>query len=344
MCNIAGYAGTRAAAPVLMEMMRAQEGLCGGYYTGIATIHEGRLYYAKLTGDMERLDALTEAASLPGNVGIIHSRSNSGGGDEWSHPFVSRKNGQLRSAYVANGAAGCFAPRRPQANAITEELLRQGYGMDSLEREPIGNYPTLSDGSGVHMSDSMCQLISRNMDEGLAMDAAMEAAFCDMPSEIVGLLISLADPEGIAYARINMPMMLAFADHGAYLASSAMGIPADAREAIALAPCTAGMVYKDRYTAKPFAACPCQVAPVTARVRKQAYDAICQALSQGKQTIGPLQDVVEPLFDPADCVPVTLVVYDVLLALRQEGRLHSEINRLPGAREDLTAPKISFYL
>ena len=76
----------------------------------------------------------------------------------------------------------------------------------------------------------------------------------------------------------------------------------------------------------------------------EAYDAICQALSQGKQTIGPLQDVVEPLFDPADCVPVTLVVYDVLLALRQEGRLHSEINRLPGAREDLTAPKISFYL
>ncbi len=52
MCNIAGYVGTQPAAPLLIKMMRQQEGLCGGYYSGIATLHEGKIYYAKLTGDV----------------------------------------------------------------------------------------------------------------------------------------------------------------------------------------------------------------------------------------------------------------------------------------------------
>ena len=69
MCNIAGYAGTRPAAPILLEMLRVQEGMCGGYYSGIATVHQGKIYYAKLTGDVPRLEALTNAASLPGNLG-----------------------------------------------------------------------------------------------------------------------------------------------------------------------------------------------------------------------------------------------------------------------------------
>jgi hypothetical protein len=34
MCNIAGYVGIRPAAPILIEMIRRQEGLAGGYYTG----------------------------------------------------------------------------------------------------------------------------------------------------------------------------------------------------------------------------------------------------------------------------------------------------------------------
>ncbi len=47
MCNIAGYVGERQAAPVLIEMLKKQEGFAGGFYSGIATIHEGRIYYAK---------------------------------------------------------------------------------------------------------------------------------------------------------------------------------------------------------------------------------------------------------------------------------------------------------
>ena len=108
MCNIAGYVGTKPAAPILIDMLRREEGFGGGYYTGIATIHEGKLHYAKLTGDVQRLVDLTEAASLPGTVGIIHGRSNSGGGDEWAHPFIGMRDGVPVQAYAGNGITGCF--------------------------------------------------------------------------------------------------------------------------------------------------------------------------------------------------------------------------------------------
>ena len=62
MCNIAGYVGERDAAPILIGMMKREEGFAGGYYTGIATLSGGRLYHAKLTGDTDRLLALTGAA------------------------------------------------------------------------------------------------------------------------------------------------------------------------------------------------------------------------------------------------------------------------------------------
>ena len=48
MCNIAGYTGFRRAAPVLIDMIRREEGFLGGYYTGIATIHEGKVYSAPI--------------------------------------------------------------------------------------------------------------------------------------------------------------------------------------------------------------------------------------------------------------------------------------------------------
>ena len=74
MCNIAGYVGNgkKEAAPILLEMLRAQEGFAGGYYSGIATVHEGRIYYAKLTGDVDFASVEPIASAItpvPGGVG-----------------------------------------------------------------------------------------------------------------------------------------------------------------------------------------------------------------------------------------------------------------------------------
>lgn len=339
MCNIAGYVGNKPAAPILLEMLRKQEGLAGGYYTGIATIYEGKLYYAKLTGDVKRLEENTEAANLPGTIGIIHSRSNSGGGDSWAHPFIRCQNGEPTEAYVANGLVGCMAHRMEEFNQMAWQLLQEGYDMDSKLEIVRKGYPVLPDGSGVHMSDVMCQLIARHMDNGKNMAKAMGEAFCEMPSEIVGLMLSLTEPEGIAWSRFNMPMNVAFADHGAYLASAAIAMPEDAGEPMPLMPCAYGMVYADHWTTYPYKSSPLSVAQLTAEVRGRAYDVICRELEEGPQTYTELHRKVKELFEADSCKPSTLATYEVLYALKKSGKLKVEIKTVEGAFENLTAPK-----
>lgn len=98
MCTIAGYNGSKQAAPILIDMMRRLEGMNSGFYTGIATVHEGKIYYAKVAGDLDALLANTEAASLPGTIGFIHSRTPGkkalGDFAEVAHPFTSETAGQ----------------------------------------------------------------------------------------------------------------------------------------------------------------------------------------------------------------------------------------------------------
>ena len=153
MCVLAGFVGDQPAAPILLDMLRREEGLGGGYYTGVATIHEGRLHYAKVVGDVATLVAETDAQQLPGTVGIAHSRTKSGGDREWAHPFVHDERGL---AYVANGFMGVFADTTDKVGA-GNALLRAGYRFPSAAPEPIGTYPVLEDGACVHMSDVMCR-------------------------------------------------------------------------------------------------------------------------------------------------------------------------------------------
>ena len=74
MCVLAGYVGPDRAAPILIDMLRRQQGLGGGYQTGLATVTDGCLHYEKVTGDLDVLLSETRRGSC-GTVGIIHSRS-----------------------------------------------------------------------------------------------------------------------------------------------------------------------------------------------------------------------------------------------------------------------------
>lgn len=347
MCNIAGYVGNgkKEAAPILLEMLRAQEGYAGGYYTGIATIHEGKIYYAKLTGDVQRLIDETDAASLPGSIGIIHSRSKSGGGDEWAHPFVGSRDGEAKIAYVANGSIGCFKPRMEEFNGIAQRLLDDGYDLPSRVAIDAKNYNHLRDGTVAHMSDVMCQLILRQMDNGSEEAAAMEKAFCEMPSEIVGLLLSVAHPDRIFWSRINMPMFVSACPHGQYLASTPTAIPNDGSMPTLLPPCTSGYVSQNGWMPASYACPPASVASLDRSIQVKAYETVTVMLSDGEgHTVSELSKAVKTYFADADCVPATAAVYRVLYALKKQGGLKEEIRRLPGAFDYLDAPKTYFSL
>lgn len=338
MCNIAGYIGTQTAAPILIGMMLRQEGLNGGFYTGIATIHESGVHHAKREGNTQYLLDTTNAASLQGTVGIMHSRTNDGGGDPWAHPFIGYHGDTPVLAYVANGAPGHFKPRTAEYKALVEALLAEGYGMYHLPHTDNKPYMVLSDGSHVHMSDAMCQLILRNMDRGCETMEAMAAAFCEMPSEIVGLAIDSGSSDRIAWARINQPMYVAFASHGAYLASTPMAFPDDILTEPQLLPaCSAGYIYRDHFVSKPFDTTLANVAPMDMRLRESAYELVCQQLEKGEESFRSLRDLIKPIFSDWDVAPVAPLLYEILYSLQKEGRLKIRSCSVPAAREDLDA-------
>ena len=74
MCNIAGYSGNQAAAPILLEMLRRQELYDGNVSTGIATIHEGKIYSKKIVGTVDEFLQEFDLSEFPGTIGIAHTR------------------------------------------------------------------------------------------------------------------------------------------------------------------------------------------------------------------------------------------------------------------------------
>jgi len=336
MCNIAGYVGTRPAAPILIEMMRKEEGWDAGFYTGITTIHEGKLHYDKVIGDLDRLLSLTDAANFPGTVGFLHSRSKSGGDIRYGQPFISTDG---RISYIANGYGGAFKGTMEESRKKEiEELTARGYQFSSRAEEAVSSYPILPDGSCAHASDIMCQSISKNTADGLDTPAAMEKSFCALPSEVIGLVLNLDEPDCICWARTNFPMFVGHASHGMYLATTPQAFPEDAQSITLLNAMSCGRVYRDRIEERFFTNPPGTVAPITPRVMHDCYEAICKGLQEGEKDHDQLCEIVKPFFDEAFCAPDSPVVYWVESELIRQGKLQVNTYRIPGVG-DLTAPK-----
>jgi len=342
MCNIAGYVGTKPAAPILIEMMRKEEGYSGGYYTGIATIDEGKVYHAKISGDLKRLLDYTDAAHLGGTVGLLHSRSRSGGGDEWAQPYIGT-GGHV--AYIANGAAGLFATdeRNIGQNDMARELAKQGYHCRTRVNGAVGRYPQF-DGTSVHSSDLCAQLMAKYIDEGIDASEALDRAHIEMPSEKIGLAIYDAEPDCIIWSRVNYPMFVGFADHGAYIATTPIAFPDDVRDIVMTDTNAGGRVYADRMETNAYKNADWDVAPITAEVFEQAYDACVKLLSEKLCGVGDLNGAVKPFLAPAFCQPIDALSYAVMAKLHKEGRLITEVNRIPEAVNGVHATRFKMRL
>jgi len=337
MCNIAGYVGPADAAPILLDMLEAQEGLAGGYYTGIATIHDGKLHYAKVVGDVGRLRVETDAERLPGSLGLAHSRSNSGGDSRWAHPFIACDDGL---AYIANGSLGYWAddPRLPEA---AQRLAEEGHRYRAVHDGPIGRYPVLRDGTCVHMSEVMAHAIEAALTRLGDPEAAVREAFLKLPSEIVGLCITIAQPDCIYGARWNMPVCAARTSGGTHLASSPAAFPANACWRTWIPPCSVLAASADMLRLTPLT--PPDEALQDDISRAQAREVILRELAQAEpRTAGALMEAVGALSGRADRVVKCDPVYQVLCDLESEGLVARETVRVKGAQEGLTAPQFRF--
>jgi len=234
MCIIAGYSGNKNAAPILIEMMRKEQFVDGGLSTGIATIHEGKLHFRKVVGDVDTLLRETDALSLPGTTGIIHSRT---GGNlvAHAHPFLSN-DGNL--ALITNGTtheANC-----PEFHELVNELAKhfvdRGFEFKTAyEKAPdkIDNGEALPDGKGF-MSPELYAFMIEEFIEGCPEEnlkaeiaKATRNVINTLPRNFVTMNVHAKIPDTITIGNCARPVTVGFGDGETFLATIPMALPDD---------------------------------------------------------------------------------------------------------------------
>ena len=230
MCTIAGFAGKRRAAPILIEMMKKEEFMDGGLSTGIATVHEGKLYTRKVTGDLQTLLDTTDAAELPGNVGIIHSRT-AGNLVSHAHPFTSA-DGEL--AIVLNGTLR--EVKSPEFFAASNKIMRgfyeKGVHIDSAYKSSKESPPSvLPNGLAYHDSEPYALMMGEYLEGSRDIKADITSAMLDalsrLTADIVVLAVHAKLPDTITLGTITRPMNYGSANGESYLSTSAIAFPED---------------------------------------------------------------------------------------------------------------------
>ena len=342
MCIMAGYNGTKRAAPLIIEMLRKTEGIDAGCFTGIATLHEGKIHYRKLAGNLDYFLEHTDAMDLPGNIGIIHSRTpGSCGEDSWAHPFTYEKEGEVLTAFIANGFNGCCSERNhTEIPPKIKELVAAGYPLKSGFVAPVNlRHPETHDGTLLyHKTDIICQNITRKiLEEKMSCADAMAKSYTEITGENVALLLSLTEPDAIHYVRLNFPMFAGLADHGVCLATVPLAF-ADHTQSYHLLPAlSSGTVTKDGFTVKKMPDPPYTVA--TAEVWHLAYERIIDQIKKGERAFG---ETFVNDFPAADCTEKNVVTWAILSDLHRQGKLEMKKELLPGVREDLQKTRFNY--
>lgn len=323
MCNIAGYIGNRPAAPILIEMLRRQEWLDGGLSTGIATIHEGKRYYAKVVGDVDTLVRETEALSFPGTIGIIHSRPD-GNFQKCAQPFV---NEEKTIALVENGNCCSDEESRRRQNAVAELLFEKGVNFPSLHRYERSSYPQLKNGDYVAYGETLAEYINYLKEKtGDSYEKVMADAKSEMFSDMVSVMLTTDHPDRIFVTRISRPMNVMISGNETYIASSQLGFPEVERVDYmgSLPQMRSSVVKKGGFEVTPYKVVGGQVTDYTTAEFMGAYERTKAALKErtvNVEDLGPYLHT-EPRSLMSDQLrPRAKLMYDVLYELSKSGTL-----------------------
>jgi len=334
MCNIAGYAGTKQAAPILLEMVRKQQPFDGFCSCGIATIHEGKLHYRKILGTIDDLIEKTDALSLPGTVGIAHTRDG-GMPDEYelAHPYLSMAEDM---AVVSNGTTpnDHHAPHRDE---MLQMLAKEGFQFRTARYKPDATWPKLEDGRVVGTAEVRVLLIEYYLKQGLSYMEALTKTASELFADNVMLMVNQNAGEKIFAARTVRPMGALLADGETYLATSPYGFPEDVEGEYLSLPLMRGcIITKDGIEITSHKVVGDEAEAISPRAYALAYQALEEALKNASEE-NPLtgfSSVVKRV--EAEAFPAGLAYnerirlsYETLDTFRKEGRLGQTIVQMP---------------
>ncbi|WP_048109360.1 glutamine--fructose-6-phosphate transaminase (isomerizing) [Nitrosarchaeum koreense] len=195
MCSIIGYYGNEVAAPIIVKGLRRME--YRGYDSvGVATESNSQIELKKGTGKVEEVNSKIQLDSLPGKIGIGHTRWATHGKvtDVNAHPHPSN-SGKL--AIVHNGIIENF-----------EELKKQ------LEKEGY-----------IFKSETDSEVIANLLQKNYEKIKNVKDAIIKTVSELKGnyAFVAMFENGQMAAARFHEPLIVGIGKNSYFLSSDVLG-------------------------------------------------------------------------------------------------------------------------
>jgi glucosamine--fructose-6-phosphate aminotransferase (isomerizing) len=330
MCNIAGYLGKKQAAPILLEMLRRQEPFDGDMLTGIATIHEGKLYYRRFIGNAEQMIQETDVLEMPGTVGIAHTRPSGTPNGIPYHPFLSQDE---KIAVVTNG----MTPTTKYCSYWDEavDLLdEQGYSFIHESENPNNKSPKLKrNGNYVSPAEARVHLLDYYMRQGKDPLEAMAITCTHMFSDNITVMLNENYPDAIYALRSTRPMEVIMENGETYMATTRFAFPEELQgDSFSLPLAYACAITRDGVQISKYKVEHEKIGEMSAYTYQEGYKRL-EAILQSAEAPMYLDDLgfkvmkeMRDLWDAENTyIQHAKLLYDVLWQFEKEGRLRKEI-------------------
>ncbi len=328
MCNIAGYAGAKQAAPILLEMIRKMQPYDGDTAVGIATFHEGKIHWRKFHGTAEDFIAQTDVLSLPGTVGIAHTHPGANPNYEFHHPSLSPQGDM---ALVANGTM----PQTKYSEHWTEmvdRLAKDGYHFIHRSPNTKGRHPKLSaTGEGIAAAEVCCFVTDHYIKQGCSVAEALAKTGADLMSDVVQVMINEQHPDSIFALRTTRPMYALMENGETRIATTPFAFDQDQEDRFFSLPLyQVCQIKADGVTVTPYRIQSEPVAEMSPFTYKTSYERIEALLSEGdplffddlESALNKMRDLWE---GDHTYVQHARLLYELLWQFEKEGRLVREL-------------------
>ncbi|MCS6769529.1 MAG: glutamine--fructose-6-phosphate transaminase (isomerizing) [Candidatus Caldarchaeum sp.] len=182
MCGIVGYVGDGQASDILVRSLKRLE--YRGYDSaGVATCYQNRLFVEKDSGKIEEINNKLGLDTLPGHVGVAHTR--------WAtHGAPTKVN--------AHPHTDCTNTIAVVHNGVLENFMQ-------LKKE-------LTDLNHTFVSKTDTEVIPHLVEEGLRAGESVEQAFLKALRKLEGsyalAMISTSEPDKLYAARKEAPLII----------------------------------------------------------------------------------------------------------------------------------------
>ncbi|MBI2357538.1 MAG: glutamine--fructose-6-phosphate transaminase (isomerizing) [Deltaproteobacteria bacterium] len=191
MCGIVGYIGRREAAPLLLESLRKLE--YRGYDSaGIAVLNSGKVAIRRCEGKLGNLEEILARSSLPGTIGIGHTR--------WAtHGRPSETNAHPHRAgdivVVHNGIIENYLE-------LKEQLSRLGSRFESETDTEI-----------------VAHLVDAKLSNGADFLTAVRHSLKEIQGSYALVFLNQRDPERLIVAKNSTPIVVGWGEGETFIAS-----------------------------------------------------------------------------------------------------------------------------